>query len=113
MSMGVNHLGHFLLVQLLLPELKRARGARCCIVGSVTGNSNTIGGGLVYPRADLGDLSGLKQGPGAEMADGVASSLWVTEERLRLAPFTIQLISDSFFLFVEKSIVVETPHEPK
>ena len=40
------------------------------IVGSITGNSNTIGGGLVYPRADLGDLSGLKQGPGAEMADG-------------------------------------------
>ncbi|KAH8044624.1 enoyl-(acyl carrier protein) reductase [Aureococcus anophagefferens] len=42
---------------------------RCIIVGSITGNSNTIGG-LVYPRADLGDLSGLKAGAGAEMADG-------------------------------------------
>ena len=70
MSMGVNHLGHFLMTQLLLPDLQKAKGARCVIVGSITGNSNTIGGGLVYPRADLGDLSGLKAGPGAEMADG-------------------------------------------
>jgi protochlorophyllide reductase len=70
MSMGVNHLGHFLLSQLLLPDLEKARNSRCIIVGSITGNSNTIGGGLVYPRADLGNLSGLKQGPGAEMADG-------------------------------------------
>ena len=70
MSMGVNHLGHFLLTQLLMSDLEKAKNARCIIVGSITGNSNTIGGGLVYPRADLGDLSGLKQGPGAEMADG-------------------------------------------
>ena len=57
MSVGVNHLGHFLLVQLLLPELKRARGARCCIVGSVTGNSNTIAGSLVKPVATLTPIS--------------------------------------------------------
>merc|ERR1719267_372541 len=62
MSLGVNHLGHFLLVQLLLPELKRARGARCCIVGSVTGNSNTIAGSFVKPVAELGNLEGLKAG---------------------------------------------------
>jgi len=64
MSLGVNHLGHFLLVQLLLPELKRARGARCCIVGSVTGNSNTIAGSFVKPVAELGALEGLKAGGG-------------------------------------------------
>ena len=69
MSVGVNHLGHFLLVQLLLPQLQRAKGARCCIVGSITGNSNTIGGGMVYPRADIGELKGL-QAPGFEMVDG-------------------------------------------
>lgn len=70
MSFGVNHLGHFLLCQLMLPELKRAKNARLCIVGSITGNSNTIGGGLVYPRAEIGELEGLRQGPGAEMVDG-------------------------------------------
>jgi protochlorophyllide reductase len=32
------------------------------VVGSITGNSNTIGGGLVLPLADLGDLRGLDQG---------------------------------------------------
>ena len=70
MSMGVNHLGHFLLVQLLLPELKRAKNARVCIVGSITGNSNTIGGGFVYPRAEIGELQGLRAGPYSEMVDG-------------------------------------------
>lgn len=71
MSMGVNHLGHFLLVHLLLGDLKRSsRDPRVIIVGSITGNQNTIAGGLVYPRADLGDLDGFKQGPGFEMADG-------------------------------------------
>jgi len=72
MSMGVNHLGHFLLVNLLLKDMKKSKDARVCIVGSITGNTNTVGGGLVYPRADLGDLSGLEAGgknPIA-MADG-------------------------------------------
>jgi len=72
MSLGVNHLGHFLLVQLLLPDLKRAKGARCCIVGSVTGNSNTIAGSLVKPVAELGSLGGLKLGGGR--ASAMASS---------------------------------------
>jgi len=72
MSMGVNHLGHFLLVNLLLDDMSRAKGARVCIVGSITGNSNTVGGGLVYPRADLGNLEGFQKG-GVEpvaMVDG-------------------------------------------
>jgi len=62
MSMGVNHLGHFLLVNLLLDDMKKAKGARCVIVGSITGNTNTVGGGLVYPRADLGNLQGFEAG---------------------------------------------------
>mmetsp|Transcript_10409 Transcript_10409/g.14700 ORF Transcript_10409/g.14700 Transcript_10409/m.14700 type:complete len:424 (+) Transcript_10409:164-1435(+) len=72
MSMGVNHLGHFLLVNLLLDDMKKAKGARVCIVGSITGNTNTVGGGLVYPQADLGNLSGLEQGmqKPISMADG-------------------------------------------
>uniref|UniRef100_A0A7S0J0K0 protochlorophyllide reductase n=1 Tax=Calcidiscus leptoporus TaxID=127549 RepID=A0A7S0J0K0_9EUKA len=70
MSLQVNHLGHFLLVQLLLPVLKKAREGRVCIVGSVTGNRNTVAGSLVKPVADVGDLGGLRAGPGQEMVDG-------------------------------------------
>jgi protochlorophyllide reductase len=72
MSMGVNHLGHFLLVHLLLDDMARAKNARCCIVGSITGNTNTVGGGLVYPQADLGNLAGMKAGAKKPitMADG-------------------------------------------
>jgi protochlorophyllide reductase len=62
MSFGVNHLAHHLLVRKLLPELKKTRGARCIIVGSITGNSNTVGGGAVLPLADLGGLKGLEAG---------------------------------------------------
>ena len=36
--------------------------ARVVTVGSVTGNDNTVGGGGVYPVADLKDLDGLKAG---------------------------------------------------
>jgi len=53
--------------------MKNANGARCVIVGSITGNTNTVGGGLVYPRADLGKLAGLEAGgkKPIAMADGM------------------------------------------
>jgi len=72
MSMGVNHFGHFLLVNLLLNDMKKAKDPRCCIVGSITGNTNTVGGGIVYPFADLGKLQGFEKGAKkpVEMADG-------------------------------------------
>jgi len=70
MSLQVNHLGHFLLAQLLLPNLEAADKARLCVVGSVTGNKNTVAGSLVKPIADVGDLEGLKVGAGQVMVDG-------------------------------------------
>ena len=61
---GVNHLGHHLLSLLLLDDLAQAPDAnmkRLIIVGSVTGNTNTLAG-QVPPRAGLGDMSGLRNG---------------------------------------------------
>ena len=73
-QLQINHLSHFLLVSLLFPMLKKAQNARVIIVGSITGNTNTIGGGLVLPFANLGDLEGMEQGGKAPIAmiDGKA-----------------------------------------
>lgn len=73
LSVGTNHLGHFLLANLLLDDLKQApennpAGPRLIIVGSITGNTNTLAGN-VPPKADLGDLTGLANG--STMIDGL------------------------------------------
>ena len=79
LSVGTNHLGHFLLCNLLLEDLENAPAAnrqsarpRMVIVGSITGNTNTLAGN-VPPKADLGDLRGLAAGIGpgtSAMMDG-------------------------------------------
>jgi protochlorophyllide reductase len=64
LSVATNHLGHFLLANLLLEDLKQAdqnSPKRLIIVGSITGNSNTLAGN-VPPKANLGDLRGLAGG---------------------------------------------------
>eukprot|EP00982_Pelagococcus_subviridis_P015674 31418-Pelagococcus_subviridis.AAC.7 len=64
-TVGVTHLGHFLLSNLLLRDLVAADDLgidkRLCIVGSVTANTNTLAG-QVPPRAAIGDMSGLANG---------------------------------------------------
>jgi protochlorophyllide reductase len=42
-SMGINHFGHFLLANLLVDDMAKSKDARLCIVGSITGNTNTVG----------------------------------------------------------------------
>jgi len=59
-QMQINYLSHFLMTSLLLPGMEP--DSRVVFVGSVTGNDNTVGGGGVYPIADLKELEGLKQG---------------------------------------------------
>mmetsp|Transcript_19361 Transcript_19361/g.59619 ORF Transcript_19361/g.59619 Transcript_19361/m.59619 type:complete len:567 (+) Transcript_19361:187-1887(+) len=61
-TMQINYLSHFLLASLVMPDMVRAADPRVVLVGSVTGNDNTVGGGGVYPIADLKDLEGLKAG---------------------------------------------------
>jgi protochlorophyllide reductase len=70
-SMATNHLGHFLLIQMLLPELERSQhpSRRVVILGTVTANSKELGGKIPIPApADLGDLSGFAAGFKAPLA---------------------------------------------
>jgi protochlorophyllide reductase len=74
-STGTNHLGHFLLANLLMEDIqaepaKDGADKRVIIVGSITGNTNTLAGN-VPPKADLGDLDGMAAGLGGSgMIDG-------------------------------------------
>ena len=75
MSVGVNHLGHFLLARLLTDDLNKSDypSRRLIILGSITGNTNTLAGN-VPPKAGLGDLRGLagalRGQNGSAMIDG-------------------------------------------
>merc|ERR1712166_184841 len=71
-TMQINFLSHFLMISKLLPSMGEAADARVIMVGSVTGNDNTVGGGGVYPIADLHELDGFEKGfvNPIEMADG-------------------------------------------
>jgi protochlorophyllide reductase len=74
LSVGTNHLGHFLMTSLLLEDIQHKENnndRRVIIVGSITGNTNTIAGN-VPPKANLGDLRGLAGG-----LDGVRSSVMI------------------------------------
>lgn len=73
LSMATNHLGHFLLANLLLEDLKNspAEDRRLVILGTVTHNPDELGG-KIPPRPDLGNLEGFEQGfkEPISMADG-------------------------------------------
>ena len=74
-SMAVNHFGHFLLISLLLENIlssereiflkgkKIKYKPRIIVLGTVTANYSELGGRIPIPApADLGDLSGFKNG---------------------------------------------------
>lgn len=63
LSVATNHLGHFLLCNLLLEDLKNssATAPRLVILGTVTHNPDELGG-KIPPRPNLGDLKGFAEG---------------------------------------------------
>ncbi len=74
-SMATNHFGHFLLIQLLLDNLRSSprsswksnswglESARLVMLGTVTANYKELGGKIPIPApADLGSLAGFEEG---------------------------------------------------
>ncbi|MEA5508892.1 protochlorophyllide reductase [Crocosphaera sp. UHCC 0190] len=63
LTMTTNHLGHFLLCNLMLEDLKNSSASekRLVILGTVTHNPDELGG-KIPPRPDLGKLEGFVNG---------------------------------------------------
>ena len=63
LSMTTNHLGHFLLCNLMLEDLSHSSAPekRMVILGTVTHNPDELGG-KIPPRPDLGNLEGFADG---------------------------------------------------
>lgn len=64
-SVATNHLGHFLLCNLMLEDLQKSGNPepRLVILGTVTANPKELGGKIPIPAPpDLGNLDGFKQG---------------------------------------------------
>ena len=72
LTIAVNHLGHQALLQQLLPLLIRSTAPRLVVTASEVHDPTSAGGKVGLP-AGLGDLAGLRQGPGALMLDGSGS----------------------------------------
>ena len=71
LSVATNHLGHFLLCNLMLEDLKTSSHAepRLIILGTVTANPKELGGKIPIPAPpDLGNLKGFEEGFKAPIA---------------------------------------------
>ncbi len=65
LTVATNHLGHFLLCNLMLEDLKNSASPhpRLIILGTVTANPKELGGKIPIPAPpDLGDLQGFEAG---------------------------------------------------
>jgi protochlorophyllide reductase len=69
LTLAVNHLAHQALLQRLLPLLLQSPAPRLVLTASEVHDPMTAGGKVGQP-AGLGDLDGLRQGPGAAMVNG-------------------------------------------
>ena len=71
LTVAVNHLAHQALAQRLLPLLLASPAPRLVVTASEVHDPATPGGRVGLP-AGLGDLAGLRRGPGAVLLDGSA-----------------------------------------
>ncbi len=71
LTFAVNHLAHQVLAERLLPLLVAGRAPRLVVTASEVHDPATAGGRVGQP-AGLGDLAGLRSGPGFAMADGLS-----------------------------------------
>ena len=65
LSVATNHLGHFLLCNLMIEDLKKSSASppKLVILGTVTANPKELGGKIPIPAPpDLGDLKGFEAG---------------------------------------------------
>lgn len=69
LTIAVNHLAHQVLLQRLLPLLLQGTAPRLVVTSSEVHDPTSAGGKVGQP-AGLGDLGGLRQGPGAAMLNG-------------------------------------------
>jgi protochlorophyllide reductase len=69
LTIAVNHLGHQAMAQRLLPLLDQGQAPRVVVTASEVHDPATPGGRVGKP-AGLGDLAGLRSGPGFAMVDG-------------------------------------------
>ncbi|MEB3317136.1 MAG: SDR family NAD(P)-dependent oxidoreductase [Cyanobacteriota bacterium] len=69
LTLAVNHLAHQALLQRLLPLLQRSAAPRLVVTASEV-HDPASAGGKVGAAAGLGELAGLRQGPGAAMVAG-------------------------------------------
>ncbi|MGV2830195.1 protochlorophyllide reductase [Myxosarcina sp. GI1(2024)] len=71
LSVATNHLGHFLLCNLMLEDLKNSPTSdkKVVFIGTVTANPKELGGKIPIPAPpDLGDLQGMEAGFKAPVA---------------------------------------------
>ncbi len=71
LTFAVNHLAHMVLAERLLPLLVAGQAPRLVVTASEVHDPAT-GGGRVGRPAGLGNLEGLKSGPGFAMVDGLS-----------------------------------------
>lgn len=90
MTVGVNHLGHFLLASLLVDDLKGQKGIadpRIVVTASPV-HDPMSGGGNVGSKATLGNLAGLAAGSSFSMIDGGPYD----PDKVRVFAFEINII---------------------